>query len=81
VTYRIVQTGPNTTLGGLKAGLFRPTYHVETLDAVARPPMAPTARAMATEPMAEARPLGAPGTVDWLVIFRSLHEASVCAST
>jgi len=61
--------GPNTGLGGLKAGLFRPACQVATLEAVARPPMAPIASVMPIETNAEIRPFRAPGTADRVVSF------------
>ena len=39
--YNSVQTGPKTQLGGLKNGLFKVTYHVETEDTVKTDPIIP----------------------------------------
>jgi len=39
--YNIVQTGPNTQLGGLNNGLFKVIYHVDTEEIVKKDPIMP----------------------------------------
>jgi hypothetical protein len=40
-TYRLIHTGPNTQLGGLKEGLFNSTYQVEIDSVVKTEPIIP----------------------------------------
>jgi hypothetical protein len=47
--YRVVQTGANNQLGGLKEGLFRDVYHSGIASAVNAPAIAPIANGMASE--------------------------------
>jgi hypothetical protein len=46
--YRVVHTGANTALGGLKEGLFKVTYQVFTEEAVKSPDTAPTTTGRST---------------------------------
>lgn len=50
-TYRVVQTGANTQLGGNNGGLSRKTYHESILLLVATEPMTPAASEMTTQPI------------------------------
>jgi len=47
--YRVVHTGPNTQLGGLKDGLFSVAYHPGTAPAVNKPAIAPKPRGNAID--------------------------------
>jgi hypothetical protein len=47
--YKLIHTGPNNQLGGLKDGLFNVTYHVETEATVNNEPMTPAIWQMMTE--------------------------------
>ena len=40
MTYKVVQTGPNTQLGGLKLGKIICEYHGSLKEAVVKPPIA-----------------------------------------
>ncbi len=42
--YKVVQTGPNTQLGGVNQGLFNVVYHVEIAGVVTSPPIPPTSK-------------------------------------
>jgi hypothetical protein len=42
--YKVVQTGPNTQLGGVNHGLFNVAYHVEIAGVVTSPPTPPTSK-------------------------------------
>jgi hypothetical protein len=49
--YSVVQTGPNTQLGGVKEGFTRWAYQVGMAGKVAKDPMAPAKREMLMENM------------------------------
>lgn len=41
IKYKIIQTGEKTQPGGLKNGLFKVRYHVDTEDTVKKDPITP----------------------------------------